>query len=508
MRAPCLGLRGRNAEVAVRAPRAAAALLLCALAAAPLAASARITIVNANQAGVGFNDTTAVAPVGGNPGTTLGQQRLNAFQKAAELWGALLDSDVEIRIKASFEPLDCTATTGTLAAAGPATSVQGFANAPLPGTWYVVALANKIAGRDLAPTAPGHINAKFNSNVGTAGCLASSQWYYGLDNQHGGKIDLVSVLLHEFGHGLGFLTLVDPESGAEFLGDPDVFEQHILDTSTGTHWNTMTAADRKTSAIRTGALVWDSPAVTAAVPGTLSGLPLLTVTEPAALSGDFAVGTADFGAALTIAGVSGDLIAAADAENAEGPAATDACSTLDNAADVAGKVTLVDRGTCTFVDKARNVQAAGAIGMVVANNVADTSTLGMAGDDTTITIPIASVTQADGATIRASLAGGVAVRMRLDPDHRSGADAENRMLLFAPNPVQPGSSTSHWDSSAYPHLLMQPNDSSDLPHTVDLTLPLLQDIGWASAPVPEGHPRGEVLRADPEGAPRTVGPRP
>jgi hypothetical protein len=490
----------------VRARGATVALLSCALAAAPLAASARITIVNANEAGVGFNDTTAAAPVGGNTGTTLGQQRLNAFQRAAELWGALLDSDVEIRIKASFEPLECTADTGTLGASGPATSVQGFPGAPLPDTWYVVALASKLAGRDLAPTAPGHIVARFNSNVGSAGCLASSQWYYGLDNQHGNQIDLVSVLLHEFGHGLGFLTLVDPESGAEFLGNPDVFERHILDTSTATHWDTMTDAERKASAIRTGALVWDSPAVTAAVPGTLSGAPRLTVTEPASLAGDFEVGTADFGAALTTAGVSGDLVAAADAGNADGPATTDACSPLDNAADVAGKVALVDRGTCFFTGKARNVQAAGAIGLVVANNVSDPSALGMAGDDSTITIPIVSVTQADGATLRANLAAGIAVRMRLDPDHLSGADAEHRMLLYAPDPVEPGSSTSHWDSSAYPHLLMQPNNSSDLPHAVDLTLPLLQDLGWAPAPV--AGPRDAVQRVPRTDSPRNVGPRP
>jgi hypothetical protein len=493
--------------VTVRASRAAAALV-GALAAAPLAASARITIVNANQAGVGFNDTTAAAPVGGNTGTTLGSQRLNAFQRAAELWGALLDSDVEIRIKATFEPLECTATTGTLGAAGPANSLLDFESAPLPGTWYPVALANKIAGRDLLPASAGHIIAKFNSNVGTSSCLASSQWYYGLDNQHGDKIDLVSVLLHEFGHGLGFVTLVDAASGSEFLGSPDVFEGHILDTSTGQHWDAMTSAERKASTVRTGALVWDSPTVTAAVPGTLNGRPLLTVTEPPALAGDFAVGTADFGAALTIAGVSGGLVAAADAANADGPATTDACSPLDNAADLAGRIALVDRGTCLFIEKARHVQAAGAIGMVVVNNVADTSTLGMAGDDATITIPIASVTQADGAAIRASLSTGVAVRMRLDPDHRSGADAENRMLLFAPDPVQVGSSTSHWDTSAYPHLLMQPNLAGDLPHSVDLTLPLLQDIGWASAPVFTPEPRDPVQRVPRAVSPRDVGPRP
>jgi hypothetical protein len=144
--------------------------------------------------------------------------------------------------------------------------------------------------------------------------------------------------------------------------------------------------------------------------------------------------------------------------------------------------------------------------MVLANNVPDTSALGMTGDDDSITIPVVSVTQADGATLRANLAGGVAVRLRVDPDHLSGADSANRMLLFAPNPVQTGSSTSHWDSSAFPHLLMQPNNSSDLPHAVDLTLPLLQDIGWggpATEP-PPGSPRDAVHRVVRQDATRDV----
>ena len=48
--------------------------------------AATITIVNGDSPGEGFNDPTAVAPVGDNPGVTIGQQRLNVFQEAAILY--------------------------------------------------------------------------------------------------------------------------------------------------------------------------------------------------------------------------------------------------------------------------------------------------------------------------------------------------------------------------------------------------------------------------------------
>ncbi len=485
------------------------AFILCALVAPPLGASSLITIVNKNNAGEGFSDTTPVDPVGGNPGTTLGAQRLNAFQYAADLWGALLDSPVEIRIEASFDPLTCTKDTGVLGSARPISAVSDFPNAPHPGTWYTVALANSLAGFELGSASDGHIKAQFNSKLGTAGCLDGLQWYYGLDDNHGDKEDLVTVLLHEFAHGLGFLTFVDPDTGEEFDGTPDIFETRVLDTSNGKHWDAMTDAERATSTINTGHVAWDGPAVQAAVPATLANLPALTVTSPASIGGDYAIGLADFGAELTASGVSAHLAAAVDPSDAVGSTTTDACSPLSNAASVTGRIALVDRGTCTFVVKAANAQAAGAVGVVIANNKPDTSALEMAGSDPSLTIPVVSVTQADGARLRAQLSNGVvAVTLHVYPRRLAGAAIENRMLLFAPDPVQASSSTSHWDTSALPNLLMEPNLSDDLRHAVDLTLPLLFDIGWNSGAAATTSPRGPVAGIPPEDAPRDVLPRP
>src|SRR5687767_11904432 len=111
-------------------------------------ASATIVIVNLDGPGEGFNDPTPAAPVGGNPGTTLGQQRLIAFQHAAEIWGSTLDSNVEIRIQAAFNPLG----PGVLGSAGATAVFRDFAGvglfpgAEFPATWYGFALANKRAG--------------------------------------------------------------------------------------------------------------------------------------------------------------------------------------------------------------------------------------------------------------------------------------------------------------------------------------------------------------------------
>src|SRR5678810_1266547 len=117
----------------VRIVSAAVILVLLIAGAAP---AATVVIQNNDGAGEGFNDATPVAPVGGNPGTTLGAQRLNAFTYAANLWATCLQSNVTIVVRAKMDPQTCTATAAILGSAGTINVARDFVGAPLPNTWY------------------------------------------------------------------------------------------------------------------------------------------------------------------------------------------------------------------------------------------------------------------------------------------------------------------------------------------------------------------------------------
>jgi hypothetical protein len=464
------------------------------LPAPPAAAGATITIVNVDGPGEGFNDPTPLTPVGGNPGTTLGQQRLNAFTYAAGIWGSTLDSNVEIFIQASFDSLTCTSTSAVLGSAGTIQIVYdngGGGVPPFPGleanTWYGTALASKRLGFDAIPgpngTTADDIRARFNSNIGLPGCLTGVNWYYGFDLNHGNNIDLVTVLLHEFAHGLNFQQFASVSSGAQPLGLTDVYGKRILDLTTNKTWDQMTDTERVASAINSRKVVWNGGTVTGAVPGVLSpGVPLMSVNSPATVAGKYDVGLASFGPPLTAGGITGNVVQALDASNAAGPSTTDACTAITNAAAVAGNIALVDRGTCGFIVKVKNAQNAGAIAVLVADNVAGAPPAGLGGADPTITIPSVRITQADGNTLKANLTG-LNASLLLDLTVRAGSDpVGGRALLYTPNPVAPGSTISHWDTIAFPNQLMEPNINGDLTHSVkppqDLTLPLFRDIGW------------------------------
>ena len=243
---------------------------VCLFAASSAYGQASVVIMNNDIAGVGFNDPTPVAPVGGNGGTTLGQQRFNAFQFAANIWGATLQSGPTITVRANWEGMACTVDRGTLGSAGAVDLRQNFTNAPFNNTWFSVALGNALSGSDADPTEP-EISARFNLNVGKPGCIEDSHWYLGLDGNHGfNGIDLVTVLLHELGHGLGFQNFTNPQTGSFIAGVPSVWDRFLRDNSSGKLWVQMTSAERVASAVNSGNLVWNGPLVTANVPAVLS----------------------------------------------------------------------------------------------------------------------------------------------------------------------------------------------------------------------------------------------
>lgn len=442
------------------------------LATAFAASSAVITIVNLDGAGEGFNDPTAAAPVGGNPGVTVGQQRLNVFQEAANIWGALLPSNVTIRVRAQFNPQTCGATSAVLGSAGPVQVFRDFAGAEIAATWYHVALANKLANVDLSVS--DDINATFNSNInGDPGCLGGTNWYYGFDGNEGTNIELLPVVLHELGHGLGFSTLVG-STGAESGGFQDLYETFIRDNTLGLTWDNMTQTQRATSAVNTNNVVWNGSFVTAHAPLQLDDAPLMEVNSGGSLPPTIPIGTASFGAALTLAGLTGDVVLVDDVT----APVTDGCEALVNGPALSGNIALIDRGLCAFTVKAAAAQAAGAIGVIIANNVAGTTPPALGGTDPSITIPVVSVTLADGNAIKAELGAGVNVTLTVDPNQLAGADTSNRVKLFAPNPYQGGSSISHFDVSATPNLLMEPAINGNLSSDVDLTLAHFTDLGW------------------------------
>jgi hypothetical protein len=445
-------------------------------AAAAVAGPAQFVIVNINAPGVGFNDPTPAAPVGGNTGTTLGEQRLIAFQHAAAIWSARLDSAVPIRIRAQFTPL----AAGVLGSAGPIQVFRDFAGAPLTGTWYHVALANKLAGVDLSP-ATDDINANFSTNF---------NFYLGLDNNHGALNDLVAVLLHEFAHGLGFSQTASLATGALLGGFPDHYNTKLLDTTLGLYWPQMSNAQRLESATRFGRVVFDGVGVTATVPAVLSlGSPTVEVNTPASLAGGYQFGTAAFGPRIGNPSVTANVVAAEDPVEGTvaGATTTDGCSPFTNAAAIAGQIALVERGQCGFAVKARNASQAGAAAVIIYNNAANVAGAppGMAGDginDAFVTVPTVSLRRADGVAIVAQLAGGVNADIGVDLSIRAGADALNRARVYAPFPVVGGSSISHYDTVASRNLLMEPAINPDLTHNVkapfDLTWELLHDVGW------------------------------
>ena len=120
-----------------------------------------------------------------------------AIEEGVKAWEGYFESKVPVNVAAYW---DRTAPYGVLGTARPGRYFNNFEGAPDRDLWYASALANSLAGRDLDPRNP-EIVIRIS---------ALPFWYLGTDGKPGqSQFDLVSVVLHEIGHGLGFLSNAD-----------------------------------------------------------------------------------------------------------------------------------------------------------------------------------------------------------------------------------------------------------------------------------------------------------
>jgi len=122
---------------------------------------------------------------------------------------------------------------------------------------------------------------------------------------------------------------------------------------------------------------------------------LFEVTIPNAIKGKYGAVQSGFGPRLTLSPLTSQL-ALVDGGGSDG---SSGCNSLTNGAEVSGKIAVIDRGGCTFVQKVTNAQDAGAIGVIMINNVGGNPIV-MGGTGAGISIPQIMITRANGTTIK------------------------------------------------------------------------------------------------------------
>lgn len=128
-----------------------------------------------------------------------------AFQEAVNIWSALIESPVKIRIRAEWTQLGA----GVLGGARAGGYVGNFSGAPRVNVWYPIALAEKLTGREINTSSDPDILASFSS---------TANWHLDIGTAPPpGRFDLITVVLHEIGHGLGITHGFSVTSGSASL---------------------------------------------------------------------------------------------------------------------------------------------------------------------------------------------------------------------------------------------------------------------------------------------------
>lgn len=158
-------------------------------------------------------------------------EAVNAFEYALNIWALHIHSDIPLKVRATWRDFDSDGIQTTLGGASPSRIVQ-VPGLGLPDTWYSLAQLTALSGepiRDRLDNVNHDISVNMNCNF--------DRWYFGTDGETPENlIDFVTVVLHEIGHGIGFLGSIDSEDGSDTAnwgrGDPPlplIFDRFAVD---------------------------------------------------------------------------------------------------------------------------------------------------------------------------------------------------------------------------------------------------------------------------------------
>ncbi|RME70609.1 MAG: DUF11 domain-containing protein, partial [Chloroflexi bacterium] len=211
------------------------------------------------QAGLGIQSATFI--INWNPATCTGalsawpQEAKTAFQYAANIWASLVHSNIPVTIDACWRS---DLGSNVLGSAGPTYIYQNFPGAPFSSTWYPVALANALSNSDRNGSTA-EIRANFSSTF---------SWYYGTDGTPpSNRLDFASVVLHEIGHGLGFLGSMDvafSEGTWGYSGYPFSYDRFTEDGAGTPLLNYPSPSASLKNALTSGAVFFDGPTANSA----------------------------------------------------------------------------------------------------------------------------------------------------------------------------------------------------------------------------------------------------
>ncbi len=465
------------------------ALALAASLALPAGAE-MISVNYLDNQGSGFFDSSSVDPLPGNPGTTLGEQRRIALDKAIDAWASRLDSNIRLRLNVEFDDLGCGDRT-TLAQAGTNYISVNFDNRPETNAVFPGTMATALSG-EAPDDFDAEMRAQFNLRLDQGDCLDGvSGFWYGLDAAimpSGGTISFLEVATHELGHGLGFQSLTDEDREFFFFEQfderlPDRMSRFIRDLGEDKTWRELSAEERVESSTSGSELVFTGERTNLRAAERLLPPSRIRIPGNPPINA-FIQGLPPY---LSLAGLDAPMVLAQGP--GPGPGSESpwhralACQPLDNSDEADGAIVLAKRGECSFATKWQNAFDAGAAALVIADdrvasanpdsNIARDNSMNL---DRQLPIPLWSVSQGRGDQLVSNVPAASA---RLEYQTFGARGTRQGFVNLQASTENTGSNVSHFAESMFPPSLMNPSHTGlAFDGGLDFTPDFMLDLGW------------------------------